>query len=196
MRLALRCVAAGAVGMVLSVGSGCKALTDSGRPSASQMNRFAGELASAGMRSVGGAPVARAAPFAGPLSYIPVNINASFRLNCTAGGNITVTGNVSGGVNDQGTGLLSIGETETITAWNCDPPQVFDGDPYVTLTGTIPMQGGSLSPLGAQFSMGGGFRWSGSQSGQCSVNLSIIIMSNGSGHTTGMICGYQVDIST
>ncbi len=196
MRASLRCAVLGAVNLAAWIGCGCKILDDPSGPTVSQMSHVAGRLATAAMHSMGAAPVARPGPALAPGTSYPVNISASYRVNCTAGGSIIVTGHLTGSINDQGTGLLTIGETETVTAWQCDPPGVWDGDPYVTLTGTIPMQSGNLSPLGAQFSIAGTLRWSGSGSGHCSIYLSIIIQANGSGHTTGTICGHQLDMYT
>jgi len=123
-----------------------------------------------------------------------INVPISQRTTCTAGGNINVTGSMTGSISDNGTGALLLGLTETITDWACTGGFVLNGDPYLSAAGTFSFLSGVLSSP-ASIRMGGSFRWTGNGSGSCAIQLTTLVYANGSGHTSGQVCGEGVDVS-
>ena len=122
-----------------------------------------------------------------------VNVQISQRTNCAAGGYINVSGSLTGSISNNGTGALSFGVTETINDWQCFGAFIFNGDPYLSAAGTFSFLSGVLSSP-ASISMGGGFKWTGNGGGSCTLQLTALVYSNGTGHTSGQVCGQQVDV--
>ena len=217
-------ISAGLLAMELAV-AGCGAAGVAGNTtpkglSQAQVNSFATQIANAfsnGMKSSKStAPVVAAAaevwptttagvdvPFVMPfadgvppgISRTLVNVSVAQRTNCTAGGNINVTGGMTGSLNDQGTGVLLLQLTETISNWQCIGGYVMDGDPYLSAAGTFSFLNGVQSTA-ASISFGGGFRWSGSAgSGSCQTIMTALFNPDGTGRLSGTMCGYQVNIT-
>ncbi|MDA1081638.1 MAG: hypothetical protein O2973_08155 [Gemmatimonadetes bacterium] len=130
----------------------------------------------------------------GRVSNLLVNVPISQRTNCTAGGNINVSGSMTGSISDEGTGALLLGMTETITDWACVGGYVFNGDPYLSAAGTFSFLSGVLSSP-ASISMGGAIKWTGNGGGSCTMQLTTLVYSNGTGRTSGHVCGQSVDVS-
>lgn len=125
-----------------------------------------------------------------------VNYSFSGRTNCTAGGYIEISGRLSGSISDQGSGMLQISATETITDWRCIGGNVINGDPYISLAGTFSFL--NWAPATTQtISIGGGFKWGTSAAESCQIRLTINFPTAGSGSTSvsGTICGRNVNIS-
>jgi hypothetical protein len=119
-----------------------------------------------------------------------VNIQSSFRTDCTAGGNLQSSGSLTGTINSNGSGTLLWGDTVTITDWQCIGSYIVNGDPYVSAAGHIsPLSGGTIT-------IGGGFQWIGPSSGSCQISLTVNFDANGNGSATGTVCGYSVSITT
>lgn len=123
-----------------------------------------------------------------------INQPITARLSCTAGGRMDVTGNISGTINNTGTGLIQIQATETISDWSCSPPYIVNGDPYISLTGTFSFMNGAPSTQ-QHIGINGGFKWGTSSVQSCQLHLDTNFDRNGGGRTTGSVCGYTVDIS-
>jgi hypothetical protein len=183
--------------------SSCSSLTSPSTQgmSASQAQSFAQQLSTALSNGVSGAH-----PGAGPMSLSLVssrstgiskslvNVSVAQRTNCTAGGYINVTGGMTGSISDTGTGVLLMQITETINDWQCIGGFTVNGDPYLTATGTFSFLSGALSSA-ATMSLSGGFKWTGNGSGSCQIALTTLINNNGTGHTSGQVCGQQVDVT-
>lgn len=76
--------------------------------------------------------------------------------NCTSGGRMSSSGQMSGSVSI-GTlgpfGSISMTQTDSIVSWTCDGGWTINGDPYLSDTGTITMTGSHTS---FSFRQGGG----------------------------------------
>ena len=121
------------------------------------------------------------------------NIDVSYGQNCTAGGRIQVTGNLSG-TTSNGSGFLQISAQETITDWQCISGYIINGDPYISLTGTFSFL--NNQPATQQsMSINGGFKWGTTAEESCQIQLSINFNASGSGTITGTVCGYAVNAS-
>jgi hypothetical protein len=119
------------------------------------------------------------------------NESVAYTVNCTAGGHIGLTGNLSGTMNSSGTGMLLIQVTETLTDWACTGDHVVNGDPYLSLAGHFSYMNGQ--PSTAQtMSLSGGFK---TASQSCQVNLTINFGNTGHGTISGTLCGYGVNAS-
>lgn len=208
--------------LVLLVVAGCSAgdLTGTSTPkglSQSQANSFASQIMSGFSNGMNQAhpqrgPVGALVPVPMPvdgitmgprpfadglppgLSATLVNVSVAQRTNCTAGGYINVTGSMTGSINDNGTGVLSLQVTETINSWQCIGGFTMDGDPYVSAAGTFSFINGQQATA-ASISFGGGFRWTGNGSGSCSIQMTALFNPDHSGHMTGQMCGQQVNIT-
>ncbi|HEU4990771.1 MAG TPA: hypothetical protein VFT41_13380 [Gemmatimonadaceae bacterium] len=123
-----------------------------------------------------------------------VNVSVQQRTNCTSGGYINVLGSMTGSIDQNGSGVLSLQVTESINGWKCDGGWTIDGDPYLSAAGTFPFLNGALSSA-ASISFGGGFRYTGPVSGSCSEQMTLLLYQNGSGHLSGTMCGRQVDVT-
>jgi hypothetical protein len=121
------------------------------------------------------------------------NIPIDFRQNCTAGGRIEVLGSLTGSTSN-GSGLLQIGATETISDWECITGFIVNGDPYISLSGTFSFLNGVPSTQ-QSMTISGGFKWGTTTEESCQISLSINFGTDGSGTITGSVCGYTVDAS-
>lgn len=174
--------------------SGC-GVTDSGGMSQAEVEAFTQQIAGPAAGSLSSATGSMSSPLgtAGLARGPAVLINAPFsaQTNCTAGGNIKVSGSWTGSIDQTGSGVLSLQANETITDWQCISGHVFNGDPYVSLAGTFSFLNGNLNSP-ASMSMGGGFKWDG---GSCQIQLTFLIYADGHGTVSGQVCGRSVNIS-
>jgi hypothetical protein len=99
---------------------------------------------------------------------------------------------MSGNISSSGTGLIQIQLTQTITDNACYVAGlIFNGDPYLSLTGTFSFLNGQPSTT-QRVTISGGFKWSGNSSGSCSMNVSTNFDRSGHGTTSGTVCGESV----
>jgi hypothetical protein len=153
------------------------------------VQQFAGPVSNS-MASVAGS--ASQADGLSRAAAVLVNVPISARTNCTVGGNIQVTGSMTGSIDDQtGSGVLSLEANETITDWQCIGDYVMNGDPYISLAGTFSFLNGNLNSP-AEMDMGGGFKWG---TGGCNINLTFLIYADGSGRVSGTVCNRSVNLS-
>jgi len=177
------------------------------RPSANQTNAFAEQFGRAFSNGVSAAASAALAPAPASgetsLSGVPiscnqsgclVNVQVTARTNCTSGGRIEVNGSLTGGISQNGSGVLSLESTETITDWRCIPPFVFNGDPFLSVTGTMPFLNGQLSSA-ATFNFGGGFKWGTGARQTFPINMTVTINPDGSGRASGVAGPYSINAS-
>lgn len=194
---------AGAV-LLLAAAAGCSAssLTGSSNKGISQsaVNSLVTQFASAFGNGMKSAHLLAPAPDRGTLGGGPaasatlVNVSVSQRTNCTAGGYINVTGSMTGSMDNNGSGVLSMQVTETINSWQCISGYTVDGAPYLSAAGTFSFLNGQQATA-ASISFGGGFQWSGNGSGTCNVQMTMLFNPNGTGHLSGTACGYPVNES-
>lgn len=190
--------------MVLAAAAGCSApsLTGSSNkgPSQSAVNALVLQLAHAFGNGMQSAQLRVPAPSRGPLGSGPaasatlVNVSVSQRTNCTSGGYINVTGSMTGSLDNNGTGVLSLQVTETINGWQCMGGYTVDGAPYLSAAGTFSFLNGQQATA-ASISFGGGFQWTGNGSGTCNVQLTILFNPDRTGHLSGTACNYPVNES-
>jgi hypothetical protein len=110
---------------------------------------------------------------------------------CQFGGSTGFAGDLSGSINNSGTGGFQFQVDETFT--NCSPVSGYtvNGAPEVTVAGSINFNGGVVSfPL--QFEEGGAVTINGNT---CNINLTTLAESDGSSTTTGTLCGQAVNLS-
>jgi hypothetical protein len=129
-----------------------------------------------------------------PRASILINQPISASRLCTAGGRISVSGNISGTINDTGTGLILISATETVTDWGCLPPLIINGDPYISLSGQFSYFNGVPSTQ-QHLTINGGVKWGGTAEESCQIHLDTNFNRNGGGRTTGSVCNYVIDIT-
>ncbi len=181
---------------------------DSGnQPSANQVNAFAEQFATAfsnGLSSVTSSVVPRLSAVAatgtgavtnedGGFASVPINQQVTTRTNCTGGGRIEVNGSLTGNIDQNGSGVLLLQVLETITDWRCLPPFVINGDPYLSVAGSMPfLNGGMSSP--ATFSFGGGFKWGPPPGNGWQINMTATVNPDGSGRISGVIGPYSIDV--
>lgn len=182
--------------------AGCSSATDEGgdteqKLTAEQAKWVAEFVAGVGTTGVNSgatqAPSALAAP-----EQVAVNQSIDYRYTCTTSGNIHVLGSLTGSISDTGSGLISLGITETLS--DCRSRTTsggwleLNGAPYLSLTGTFSFL--NWAPATQQsMSMGGAFMWAfdTGQSGTCQIQLSILFNSaTGDGSVTGTVCGYPI----
>jgi hypothetical protein len=113
---------------------------------------------------------------------------------CSSGGSMKVSGNISGTINNTGSGVIQISATETITDWSCQSPLIINGDPYVSLAGTFSFLNGQPATQ-QHVGISGGFKWGTSAAQSCQIHLDTNFNRDGTGHTTGTVCDYSVDIT-
>jgi hypothetical protein len=183
------------------IGLGCglsNSSSSSSTMSASQASAVAASIAQAATHTAAGSPSGSIVIHSHPQS---INCNASgcqiyqqfsSTFACSLGGNVGVTGDISGGTNASGTGVISIQGTETLTS--CSPVQgvTLNGAPYISLAGNFSFVNGNP---GTQQSIviGGGFSWGSSATQICSINLTANFNGNGSGDLSGTLCGQSVN---
>lgn len=191
-----------AVLMLLAAAGSCSAGslldTSSKGPSQAVVNSFMTQVAHSfgnGMASAHllGPAGDRAVQGMGPSPTL-VNVQVSQRTNCTSGGYINVTGSMTGSLDNNGTGVLQLQVTETINGWQCISGYTMDGAPYLSAAGTFSYLNGQQSTA-SSISFGGGFQWTGNGSGTCSIQMTMLFNPDGTGHLSGVACGYQVNES-
>ena len=128
------------------------------------------------------------------LASVMINQAISASRTCTIGGALKVLGNISGSINDTGTGLILISATETISDWKCEVPLIINGDPYVSLSGQFSYVNGVPSTQ-QHLTINGGFKWGTSAAESCQIHLDTNFNRNGGGRTTGTVCSQTVDIT-
>jgi hypothetical protein len=118
------------------------------------------------------------------------NFPISDTVACSAGGTISVTGDVQGTLNSNGGG--SIQTAITVTPASCSVSNlVINGDPSVTVDSQINFTA-SAPTYPITFSETGGISFGPKPSGSCQVNVSSIINSATSCTITGTVCGQSV----
>ena len=166
--------------------------------SASQASAIAAQIAQAASHSAANSPSGAIVTHAHPQSVTcnqsgcQIFQQFSATITCSVGGNIGVTGDISGATDASGTGLIQIQGQETLT--NCSPEQglVLNGAPYISMTGNFSFLNGNPS-TNQSISIGGGFSWGSSANQVCQVNLTANFNANGSGDLSGTLCGQQVN---
>lgn len=124
-----------------------------------------------------------------------INIPIDYGQNCTAGGRIAVTGSITGSTSSNGTGVINMQATETITDWQCITGYIINGDPYISLVGTFSFI--NAAPATRQdMTISGGFKWGTTAEESCQISLSINFGNDGSATISGTVCGYPVSAST
>lgn len=169
-------------------------------PSANQANAFAEQFAGAFSHSMAGSgvsaslrPLAAAAAGSGAAS-VPINQQVTGVTNCTAGGRIEVSGNLTGNIDETGSGVLFLQVLETITDWRCIPPYVINGDPYLSAAGSMSFQNGQLASP-ASISFGGGFKWGTTAAESFQIHLTLLLNPDGSGRISGVMGPHSVDVT-
>lgn len=115
-----------------------------------------------------------------------INIPLSAWSGCEEGGHIEVSGNVSGSLDDRGSGALLIDARGTVTDCRVGGV-VFNGDPYVSFSGTFSFL--NAMPSTQQYiRIGGGIK-PGCSYNNATINLSL---ETGGGTLSGTICGSNV----
>lgn len=182
--------------VALAVFAACSNLTgtkDANKLTDDQLGALAGQLAEAAMSALGstlatsGGGLALQTPPASRLIYW----SGSHRVSCTAGGRIEVSGNISGNLDNNGSGALLIQVTETITDWRCIGGFVINGDPYISLTGVFTFLNGAPATQQTMH-MSGGFKWGTAAAESCQLYLTILFSQNGHGSVSGTACGTAV----
>jgi len=118
------------------------------------------------------------------------NFPLSYAGACSGGGTISVAGDVSGSLNNSGSG--SIDAQITVTPASCSVSgTTFNGDPNVSITGQLAFtNSGPTFPM--TFSEGGGISYGPNPSGSCQLNVTYSINSISSCTVTGTVCGQSV----
>lgn len=186
--------------LILLAAIGCSSITGTGDDGFSQGEAEAiaeqfGTAFANGMGSVN--PAASAGPawspaVAGP-ALIPINVQVQHRTNCTAGGHIEVSGNLTGNIDDTGSGALFLQILETISDWRCVGGRVVNGDPYLSAAGTFTFLGGQQSGT-ASISFGGGFKWGTTAAESCQLVLTALFRPDHTGRMSGVVCGRSVNV--
>lgn len=129
------------------------------------------------------------------VTNVPIDETVSQSVNCPAGGTAQVSGSVSGNVNDDDSGNLSVNIEEDLN----DCGVTADGKTIVVST-TSPFQlEGTLNfaaggePTGTnEITMKGNFTWeSDGESGSCGIDLSASFTGT-SGSGSGSVCGQDI----
>jgi hypothetical protein len=128
-------------------------------------------------------------------SSSPINLPVDYTALSPEGGNIHVTGSVTGSINFDANGnllpsILLIGLTETVTdyAFTANGQKyTMNGAPYVSLTGTFTIEPDGTFGTASSMQMGGGFRVVGPNYDQ-TLNIHITINFNSTG-TGGDVSG-------
>jgi hypothetical protein len=132
-----------------------------------------------------------------------VNAQVDDTANCARGGYLHVLGAMTGSLDNNGSGVLSMQLTESIVACAMAAADgntvTVDGDPYLSAVGTFSYLNGAPSST-QHVHFGGGFRWSftSGASGSCSVSLDLYLPNNTSSQTTlsGTVCNFSVNASS
>jgi|SRR5580692_282991 hypothetical protein len=129
-----------------------------------------------------------------PCSVTATGENCNFPISdtvaCSAGGTISVTGDVTGTLNSNGGG--SIQTAITVTPTSCSVSNlVINGDPSVTVDSQINFSG-SAPAYPITFAETGGISYGPKPSGSCQINVSSTISSPTSCTISGTVCGRSV----
>lgn len=173
-------------------GLGGPAVDTSNNLSEGQALAFAKSVTRVSTSSMG-APALKANAASGETTQLRAAINQqiAYTLNCSSGGYMKASGNISGSISDQGTGMILMDIPITISNWQCLPPSVINGDPYISITGTFSFLNGYPSTQ-QHIQISGGFK---SSDWACQINLGTNFNPSGGGHTSGTVCGYSVDFT-
>ena len=113
---------------------------------------------------------------------------------CQSGGSMNVSGSITGSISNTGTGVISISANETITDWSCQTPLIINGDPNISLVGTFSFLNGAPATQ-QHIGIHGGIKWGTAAAQSCQVSLDTNFNRDGTGHTTGSVCGNTVDVT-
>jgi hypothetical protein len=106
---------------------------------------------------------------------------------CQGGGSRRLSGQLSGSVNSSGLGYISMQGHETYTDYACEPDWVYNGNPYISFSGTVHT---TASTTSMNFSEDGGFTATNKTSGtvvNVQVHLSVLWDSITGGSFTGTV---------
>jgi hypothetical protein len=129
-----------------------------------------------------------------------INGHYEGRFTCpptTGFANVSI--NMSGTINDTGTGMILIDGWEKLVDFQCSTGGiVFNTDTFITLAGHFSFM--NCVPTTAQsFSIGGGFRWTEpgtSRTGNCTINITINFdLMGGHASVSGSSCNQPISIS-
>lgn len=135
-----------------------------------------------------------------PLKAVPVTFPISHTESCEGSGSISVSGSISGDIDQNGSGSLSLSITETVT--DCRITKnlkefVVSSDPTLQMTGDFTFTNGQ--PSGVQsLSFSGSFTWTSGdgRSGGCGMNLTVTFdPTTATGSMTGDVCGQSISRS-
>jgi hypothetical protein len=121
--------------------------------------------------------------------------NCSFPLSytgsCSGGGNISLSGDIDGTLNNSGDG--SIATQITVTPANCSVSgTTFNGDPSISISGQIGFSDGTPAyPI--TFMESGGISYGPNPAGSCQVNVTYSITALTSCTVSGTICGQPIN---
>lgn len=125
---------------------------------------------------------------------VQVNVSVQQRTSCTAGGYIEVHGDMTGNIDNSGSGVLFLQVLETISDWECVGDRVINGDPYISASGHFNFLNGAMSST-ATISFGGGFKWgTGSKQG-CNLTLTMLMHTDYTGSLSGVVCEHPVYVT-
>jgi len=119
------------------------------------------------------------------------NLPLSYSGSCSAGGTISVSGDISGTLDSTDSG--NIGAQITVTPSNCAVSgTTFNGDPDITINGQIGFSDANIV-YPVTLTEGGGISYGPDPSGTCSLNVTYSISSSLTCTVTGTICGQSVN---
>jgi hypothetical protein len=109
--------------------------------------------------------------------------------SCDIGGRVEVHGNWSGSIDSTGVGQLLLDTSETLTDCQFDNGVVVNGDPALSLTATVNIDGSGT------FQFGGGIKWveQDGSAGSCQVSITAIVDATGAENDSGTVCGIDVN---
>lgn len=118
------------------------------------------------------------------------NFPLSYSGPCSAGGTISVSGDIEGTLNSSESG--SISTQVTITPTNCVASNLtFNGDPNISIAGQIGFSNAEPTfPI--SLTENGGVSYGPNPAGSCQVNVTYTISSLSSCTVTGTVCGQSV----
>jgi hypothetical protein len=118
------------------------------------------------------------------------NCTLAQTVSCSGGGTIAVSGDITGTLNNSGTG--SVQEQIAATPANCSVDGlVINGDPQVDVAGQINISNGMIV-FPVTGSETGGVTFGPKPSGRCMLNVMFTVNSNLTCTTTGTACGQPV----
>ncbi len=128
----------------------------------------------------------------------PINRSAGYTRACPEGGTISVTGSVSGTLDETGSGVMSVERTLILTDCVRSRGEVtftINTDPSIVLAGEVAVE--NRIRTGGVFTKTGAFEWEADngRSGRCEIDLAITWSSDGSKSVVGTFCGREVNRS-